>query len=304
MSAPGRFRALRPEYLAATGGNACAALTLDLFAYWTNVRTANSAQAESGGKEGNDLWFYRSLADISADLFDAFGRAAIRSALKLLEDGGLIESRTNPASPWDRTLQYRLTERVGNRILHGAKPDDVQDAKPDDDAGARPSQPSAAQAKQPEERTKNGRAPAVDDEQRTVSDLFEHWQLRCNHPTSKPTRERRQKIAARLREGYTVEQIRAAIDGAARDPFVNDAGKRFDDLELICRTGSKLESFIDRAAPPLASNGTVHPIRQQQGKPRNSNGKPTHAELIRELRAANPRLHPELAANHQLPART
>ena len=52
---------------------------------------------------------------------------------------------------------------------------------------------------------------------------------------------------------------------------------------------------------PAERGPNVHPIRQ--GQARNANGKPTHAELIGELRAANPRLHPELAAN-QLPART
>lgn len=230
-------------------------------------------------------------------------RSAIQRALGDLEEAGVLERREQVhgsgrieneyvvIEPSKESAGSRLTEAVG--VSEGSSP-----------ASARPSQPSAAQAKQPEERTKNGRAPATDDEHRTVSDLFEHWQLRCNHPTSKPTRERRQKIAARLREGYTPDQIRAAIDGAARAPFVSDEGKRFDDLELICRTGSKLESFIDRAAPPLAANGTVHPIRPPQGQARNANGKPTHAELIGELRAANPRLHPELAANHQLPART
>lgn len=81
----------------------------------------------------------------------------------------------------------------------------------------------------------------------TIPDLFAYWQQQCDHPQARLTRDRRQKIQARLKEGYTPEQIRVAIDGAAKAAFVNDQGKRFDDLELICRTGSKLESFIDRA---------------------------------------------------------
>jgi len=130
------FRKLCPEHLKATGGNACAALLLDLFAYWTQVRVSNNEQAASGGKEGNDLWFYRSLPDLHSDLYGAFGRAAIRTALQLLHDRGLIESRTNPQSPWDRTLQYRT--------LHRSESDDVHDAEPNDDARARPSHPSDA----------------------------------------------------------------------------------------------------------------------------------------------------------------
>lgn len=80
--------------------------------------------------------------------------------------------------------------------------------------------------------------------------LFDYWKATCRHPQALPTRERLAKVRARLGEGYTEDQIRQAINGAARAAFVNDAGKRFDDLELICRNGSKLESFIDRADGP------------------------------------------------------
>lgn len=109
------------------------------------------------------------------------------------------------------------------------------------------------------------------DEPQVIGSLIDYWKARCQHPSAKATSERRRKVQARLREGYTPQQIRTAIDGAAVGAFVNDAGKRFDDLELICRTGSKLESFIDRAPPMNGAHvGNVHPIRltpqQQQAK--------------------------------------
>lgn len=81
-----------------------------------------------------------------------------------------------------------------------------------------------------------------------VREIFEYWQRACNHPSSKLSPDRRRKIETRLREGYSVEQIKAAVDGAAVGAFVGDNGKRFDDIELICRNGSKLESFIGRHA--------------------------------------------------------
>jgi hypothetical protein len=84
------------------------------------------------------------------------------------------------------------------------------------------------------------------DETATVSALFAYWQQQCGHIHAKLTADRRGKIRARLREGYKPEQVRTAIDGAARAAFV-DNGKRFDDIELICRSGSKLEDFIARA---------------------------------------------------------
>jgi hypothetical protein len=79
--------------------------------------------------------------------------------------------------------------------------------------------------------------------------VFAHWQTVCQHPTAKFTGDRRSKVEARLREGFSEADLIAAVDGAARAPFVNDQGKTFDDLELICRTGSKVEGFMKRTAP-------------------------------------------------------
>lgn len=85
-----------------------------------------------------------------------------------------------------------------------------------------------------------------DPHRRAVAELFEHWQATCGRPKAKATAERRRAVRARLADGYTVEQVRSAIDGAAVAAFVDERGKRHDDLTLICRNGSKLEDFIDR----------------------------------------------------------
>jgi hypothetical protein len=100
--------------------------------------------------------------------------------------------------------------------------------------------------KQQQKRTPSSVEP-VGIDAAAVRDLFAYWQERCDHQQAKFTRDRRSKVEARMREGYTVEEIRAAIDGAAASPFVNPEGKKFDDLELICRNGSKLEDFKSRA---------------------------------------------------------
>jgi hypothetical protein len=88
--------------------------------------------------------------------------------------------------------------------------------------------------------------------------IFDYWAEQCRHPGAKPTKDRLAKIRSRRNEGYTVDEIHQAIDGAAKAAHVNDAGRRFDDIELICRNGSKLESFIGRAVPRAqGGNGTV-----------------------------------------------
>lgn len=80
-----------------------------------------------------------------------------------------------------------------------------------------------------------------------VPRLFAYWQVRCLHPQAKLTPERGRAIVARLKDGYTEAEVRKAIDGAAVAAFVSeDNGQRYDDLTLICRNGSKLESFMER----------------------------------------------------------
>lgn len=91
---------------------------------------------------------------------------------------------------------------------------------------------------------KGANAP-VEADASTVRELFSLWQERCSHENAKFTDGRRRKITARLRDGYTPDDIRVAIEGAANAPFVKD-GKRFDDIELVCRNGEKLELFMER----------------------------------------------------------
>lgn len=89
-------------------------------------------------------------------------------------------------------------------------------------------------------------------------------------------------IVGRLRDGYTVEQLRAAIVGCSKSPFHNGQntdGKVYDDLELIMRPG-KIDKFIAEAnrarpasAPPvpaeeqpprvLRRTGNTDPIPEQ-----------------------------------------
>jgi hypothetical protein len=93
-----RFVALRPEYVEA-GGGACEGLLLAVFEFWTGVRL----------KAGDEsLWVYRTVEELQQDLYEAFGRDAIRSALERLISRGLLRRRRNPGKGWDRTYQYAL----------------------------------------------------------------------------------------------------------------------------------------------------------------------------------------------------
>jgi len=88
--------------------------------------------------------------------------------------------------------------------------------------------------------------PTIVESNDSTALVFLHWQKTLNHPDAKLTAKRKRNISARLKEGYTVEDLCLAIEGCAASAFHqgdNDNGKVFDDLELICRSGEKVEQF-------------------------------------------------------------
>jgi hypothetical protein len=72
------------------------------------------------------------------------------------------------------------------------------------------------------------------------------------------TSTRRRKIKSRLADGYSVEEIKSAITNCKKSEWhqgKNEDKKEHNDIELICRTGEKLESFRDMS--PSRSDGVV-----------------------------------------------
>lgn len=81
----------------------------------------------------------------------------------------------------------------------------------------------------------------------TVEEIFNCWKSTLNHPKSILDEKRRKLIIARLKEGFTVEQLKQAIEGIARSEWhmgQNDRHTRYDGLELIFRDAGKVEKFM------------------------------------------------------------
>lgn len=111
------------------------------------------------------------------------------------------------------------------------------------DSGQRPT--SALLLELPVAQKRDGGALAV----------FEHWKDVMETPRSKFDRKRRAAVEGRLREGFTVDDLRKAVDGCSRTPHnmgQNDRGERYNDLALICRDAGQVERFMANAdAPPV-----------------------------------------------------
>lgn len=87
-------------------------------------------------------------------------------------------------------------------------------------------------------------APSIDEQ---VNDIFGFWQRCLHHPDAKliPDGKRDRNIRARLDEGYAPAYIKLAIVGTSLLPHNmgnNERGRRFDDIELICRDSTQVEN--------------------------------------------------------------
>jgi hypothetical protein len=87
------------------------------------------------------------------------------------------------------------------------------------------------------------------DRARDVKAIFDHWRTKTEHPRAKLIPARRTKIEARLREGYSREELLEAIDGLTmsdwhmgRDPKTK--GRRYDGIDNVFRNGEYLERFV------------------------------------------------------------
>jgi len=101
-------------------------------------------------------------------------------------------------------------------------------------------------------------------EDEEVSRVFDYWQRRraealgkTTGPAMKATLKRTSKIRARLAEGYTPEQLMAAVDSVLGSDFHVTGGHT--DIELICRDQAHVERYRARAPRPAAGAGLTVP---------------------------------------------
>lgn len=81
--------------------------------------------------------------------------------------------------------------------------------------------------------------------------VFDYWRQRLS-PKAREFKDKRfAAVVARLKAGYTVPELKRAIDGCAARPYVTPSGRssvgtrdqRMVELELICRSESHVQRF-------------------------------------------------------------
>lgn len=94
---------------------------------------------------------------------------------------------------------------------------------------------------------------AIDPQRWEIKRLIELWKELTGHTKSKTSADRFDVVKARLKEGYSVEEIELAIEGIAAYPYVTKTGRaktgekrdRHDRLGIALESGENLERFAN-----------------------------------------------------------
>lgn len=142
-------------------------------------------------------------------------------------------------------------------------------------------------------RQKAGKGAKVTAEEQEV---YEHW-IACWKRDVKGSRipnlspKRLGKIRERLKDGYGVNDLKTAIDGAFASPFHSgirpdgEQGQRFQDLELICRSAEKTDAFLALAEKLLPKRRPAAPAAPRK-EPSGPSGTPLHQAPVLSLLSA------------------
>jgi hypothetical protein len=92
--------------------------------------------------------------------------------------------------------------------------------------------------------------------------VFEYWRARLHPKAFKLEGRRLKAVLDRLNDGWSVADLRRAVDGAVFDAYVGPNGVRHDDLEFICRDETNLRKFLQRADAAERAHSAVAETRE------------------------------------------
>lgn len=99
-----------------------------------------------------------------------------------------------------------------------------------------------------------------------VDEVLEEWRKRYR-PKAKFDQKRQRRIRARLKEGFTREDLLLVLDGVANSPYHlgdNPSNTVYTGVETIYRDAGQVEKFIDLAKIKRVSRERVVPITKNE----------------------------------------
>lgn len=232
-----------------------AALILENISYWCEHNAANNTNLHDG-----HYWTYNS-AKAFGKLFPYLTIDVIRTALKKLKDNGLILTSNFNKSAYDRTTWYTLTEKAEAMLdvnVHSDEPDQEETPVEDPTPSPAPAQDpwtdtTSATLKQfqtptdePQPLLDESQVPAQPKEPDPTEDIVNHLNQRAGTHYKATTANTRKLIKARLKEGFTVDDIKLVIDKKCAEWLNTPAMAGYLRPETLF--GNKFEGYLNSQA--------------------------------------------------------
>ena len=183
------------------------------------------------------------------------------------DEGWLIESRTTEGKPqiavpnWDRWL----SQSAKNRVKAAERQRKARHGFVTEVSRSHRDKSATTGEKRKGEKKKRPPKPPEGEQVRVQIDSVASYYLSI-HPRAKVGTRERKLIAERLREGFTVEDLKQAIDGNHKSDYhsgVNDTGKKYHGIGLIFRNAEKVSGFIESAEGADVRRGPSMPTLAQ-----------------------------------------
>lgn len=128
-----------------------------------------------------------------------------------------------------------------------------------------------------------------------VEEVFDFWQKALSNGRSRLDDKRRRLIGARLKDGYSVEDLQLAVMGCRASDWHNgdnDRHQRYVGIELICRDAEHVDRFIE-IAERAASREIARAAQRKDDRPPAPLAKPE--EVRAKIKALRERYFPGMA---------
>lgn len=175
-------------------------------------------------------------------------------------DGSQEDNRPRDGTPRDVTGrdvtgQDHKIENREESVTPQGRPEGVPGTTPPAPAAPEPVEPAAVEAMPVEAHEAKAKRQVLDEAAGRVYAVWVAVMGKTGAAAKRSSAQGQKRLAmlrARLADGYTEAQIVAAVRGCAASPWhqgENPEGRRYDDLELICRPG-KVDGFIALGTDP------------------------------------------------------
>ena len=178
-----------------------------------------------------------------------------------------------PAAMFSTALDFLASDKIGWIVVGDPL---LEQPEPARDSQNPPDIPATRQSSSPEGKGIEGNGIEEKGKEHTLAaqarEVFVFWQEHMDHPRANLDEKRMKAITQRLRNGYSVDDLRAAVRGCKLTPFnmgKNDREEVYDGIDLICRDADHVDKFIRRAgdAVPTVEDRKAREdrLRKQQG---------------------------------------